>query len=426
MKIFWSWQSDTPGKIGRHFIRDAILDAINDLKAPPDVEEPTRGTDREALHLDSDRQGVPGSPDLAATIFAKIEAAAVVIADVTPVGRGPARRGKDGAEIPGRALMNPNVAIELGYALGKPSKGLGNNLLMVCNAHYGNRGDLPFDLAHKAGPIFFDLAAEAPRAAIDAEQTKLRRELVTALRPFLAEAETASKPAFQQTPPDANAGVWFQRGEPLGESGDERFGDITQHTIEVSPIFYLRLMPLHAQAELTRFEARNVAHKLPFFSNNGGIFVRPNTWGAANVEPLATGGPLASVTQLFLNGEVWAVNFVSLDRFSTQKMFYISSVENILRSRLPLILDTMRDHAGSKVPVRVEFGFIGVTGYTAYLDNINSAGKVQGEPRPVTLILRDDTAAARNDLLLSLFERMFRELLQERRPENYGGFPAST
>ena len=24
MKIFWSWQSDTPGKTGRHFVRDAL------------------------------------------------------------------------------------------------------------------------------------------------------------------------------------------------------------------------------------------------------------------------------------------------------------------------------------------------------------------------------------------------------------------
>ena len=427
MKIFWSWQSDTAGKIGRHFVRDAILDAIKDLiEAPPDVEEPTRGADRGALHLDSDRQGVPGSPDLAATIFAKIEAATVVIADVTPVGRGLVRRSKDGAEIAGRALINPNVAIELGYALGRSSKGLGNNLLMVCNAHYGTRSDLPFDLAHKAGPIFFDLAADAPRDTIAAEQKKLCRELVTALRPFLAEAETASKPAFQPTPPGANAGVWFQRGEPLGESGDWRCSDITQYTIEVSPIFYLRLTPLHARAEISRSEAENIARRLPFFSGAGGIGTKPNIWGAAKIAPLADGAPLASVTQLFLNGEVWAINFSYFNRFSSGKIFCISGLEWILQSCLPLILDTMRDHAGSKTPMRVELGFIGVTGYTAYLDEINPAGKVHAEPKPITLILRDDTAAARNELLLSLFERMFRELLQERRPENYRGFPSST
>jgi hypothetical protein len=28
MKIFWSSQSDSPGKTGRYFVRDALLDAI--------------------------------------------------------------------------------------------------------------------------------------------------------------------------------------------------------------------------------------------------------------------------------------------------------------------------------------------------------------------------------------------------------------
>jgi hypothetical protein len=40
VKIFWSWQSDTPGKTGRHFIRDALAAAIADLKESDDVEEP--------------------------------------------------------------------------------------------------------------------------------------------------------------------------------------------------------------------------------------------------------------------------------------------------------------------------------------------------------------------------------------------------
>ena len=37
MKIFWSWQSDTPGKIGRFLVRDALNDAIEKLRADNDV-----------------------------------------------------------------------------------------------------------------------------------------------------------------------------------------------------------------------------------------------------------------------------------------------------------------------------------------------------------------------------------------------------
>jgi hypothetical protein len=81
MKVFWSWQSDTPGKTGRHFVRDALTAAIEELRETPEVEEPIRST----IHLDQDRKGVPGSPDLARVILEKIEQSLVFVADVTSV-----------------------------------------------------------------------------------------------------------------------------------------------------------------------------------------------------------------------------------------------------------------------------------------------------------------------------------------------------
>ncbi|SPP97824.1 hypothetical protein [Bradyrhizobium vignae] len=86
MKLFWSWQADTPGPVARFFVRDTLLEAIDALRADKDLVEPIEREARDALHLDSDRQGVPGSPDLAATIFGKIEQSAVFVADVTLVG----------------------------------------------------------------------------------------------------------------------------------------------------------------------------------------------------------------------------------------------------------------------------------------------------------------------------------------------------
>ena len=106
MKLFWSWQSDTPKDIGRFFVRDALRDAIQALKTDEHVLEPLEREAAAKLELDSDRQGVPGSPDLAATIFDKIEAADVFVADVTLVGATP----------DDKKLINSNVAIEYGHA----------------------------------------------------------------------------------------------------------------------------------------------------------------------------------------------------------------------------------------------------------------------------------------------------------------------
>jgi hypothetical protein len=69
MKLFWSWQADTPGNISGYFARDALSEAIEVLKTDEDIVEPSEREARDALRLDADRQGVPGSPDLAATIF---------------------------------------------------------------------------------------------------------------------------------------------------------------------------------------------------------------------------------------------------------------------------------------------------------------------------------------------------------------------
>ena len=80
MKIFWSWQSDTLGKTGRHFIRGVLEDALEQLASGGELDEPVR----EDLHLDHDRKGVPGSPDLAQAILEKVRNSAVFIADVTP------------------------------------------------------------------------------------------------------------------------------------------------------------------------------------------------------------------------------------------------------------------------------------------------------------------------------------------------------
>ena len=136
----WSWQSDTLGKIGRHFVRDVLGEAIGVLRQPDEIEEPSERDRRETLHLDHDRKDVPGSPDLAPTILRKIEQAAVFVADVTLVGE--VTTGADaGEEGRPKRLINSNVAIEYGYALGKLTD---EAILMVQNRHFGEREELPF------------------------------------------------------------------------------------------------------------------------------------------------------------------------------------------------------------------------------------------------------------------------------------------
>jgi hypothetical protein len=114
MKVFWSWQSDTPGKIGRHFIRERLNEAIAELKEASEIEEREERELLAEMHLDHDRQGISGSPGLAELIQDKIRQATVFVADVTPVGEAIAFGDEDQR----KKLINSNVAIELGYSLG--------------------------------------------------------------------------------------------------------------------------------------------------------------------------------------------------------------------------------------------------------------------------------------------------------------------
>lgn len=181
--VFFSWQSDRPAKITRAIIKSAIEAAIAELNA--EIEEADRPSD-EKLELDHDTKGLPGSPDIAASILAKIESASIFVADVTPIGLSdpmPGRREKH--------LSNPNVLIELGYA----KKALTTDkIVQVWNTAFTNCGpeDLPFDMRGKRGPIAFSLPANADKA----QRIAVIEALTKAFRPaFKSILELRGTPA---------------------------------------------------------------------------------------------------------------------------------------------------------------------------------------------------------------------------------------
>src|ERR1700730_1854866 len=167
--VFYSWQSDLPNACNRGFIQDALEGAAAAIKADETVEvEPV---------VDRDTQGVPGAPDIASTIFSKIVAADVFVADVSIVCRTDTR-----------VSPNPNVLIELGYAL----KALGcEKVVLVFNRAFGKIEELPFDLRTRR-LLAYDMPFEGkPRGP---ERNTLQQQLEAAIRTDLAihrEADTA-------------------------------------------------------------------------------------------------------------------------------------------------------------------------------------------------------------------------------------------
>lgn len=137
MRIFYSWQGDLDCSYNRNFIKDCLERAVKTLNKELDLDE--------AVRIDQDTKGVAGTPDIANTIFGKIQNSAVFIGDVSFIAGG------DGKKF----CPNPNVMIELGYALSCLTDLC---VVNVMNTAYGKPdGNLPFDLNHKRWPIQYHL-----------------------------------------------------------------------------------------------------------------------------------------------------------------------------------------------------------------------------------------------------------------------------
>lgn len=204
-KVFYSWQADTPRIIGKNLIHRALEDAINLLNSDADVEDAARDS---PVLLDSDTSGEPGSPPIVQTIFAKIDAADVFVADLTFVGTRGAKN---------RPTPNPNVLIEYGWALKSLSH---SRIVGVMNAAYGepSREALPFDLGHLRFPLTYHCPAEADETVRQAERKALAKRLKDALKGIL-DLGNPSAPAvelFVPRPPLASRGRFRNVVEPIG------------------------------------------------------------------------------------------------------------------------------------------------------------------------------------------------------------------
>lgn len=168
--IFYSWQSDLPNPTNRGFIELALKNAATIISNDQAISvEPV---------VDRDTQGVSGSPDIASTIFSKITAADVFVADVSIVAH-PTKA---------RPTPNPNVLIELGYAL----RCLGHErVILVFNNSFGKIGELPFDLKMRRLMTYSMSFKEQDRAS---ERLKLEKQLEAAIRSALEQVPKEENP----------------------------------------------------------------------------------------------------------------------------------------------------------------------------------------------------------------------------------------
>lgn len=128
--IFYSWQSDI--KTNRNFISNCIKSAIKLI-----VKKNKKELNLE-ISLDRDTKDKSGSPLIIKTIFEKIDISDIFICDVSIINNS-----LFNIIFNKRVSPNPNVLIELGYAIHQLSW---DRVICINNLKYGKTEDLPFDI----------------------------------------------------------------------------------------------------------------------------------------------------------------------------------------------------------------------------------------------------------------------------------------
>ncbi|KAF2082066.1 TIR domain-containing protein [Flavobacterium sharifuzzamanii] len=126
--LFYSWQSD----IRNNSIQGCIEKAIREVKKKYEKELNLE------INIDRDTRNRTGSPAISATIFNKIDTADIFICDVTVVNKNWLNK-----ILKHRVGPNPNVLIELGYAVNQIGW---ERVICVNDLRYSNPEELPFDI----------------------------------------------------------------------------------------------------------------------------------------------------------------------------------------------------------------------------------------------------------------------------------------
>ena len=361
--VFFSWQADTPKIGGRNFLMRALEATVARLSEEAEVSEAVR-----ELQVDSDTQGVAGTPPIAETIFRKIDAATIYVADLTFVALR-----KDGRPSP-----NPNVLIEYGWAL----KSLGHErIVLIMNTAYGlpSAETLPFNLAHVRHPIQYfcpDDASEEDR--IEARR-QLGKKLEQALKPILvnqpnlAEAVAVSNP-FGKRLPSGGVGRFRSLAEPLGVIDDSLATKPKDIRLAAGHACWLRLMPVENPGrswQISELRAQLIPkaggqYVLPFGGRGHGFdIVRAEDGVGLVATPGRDSEEARAVSFAFKSGEIWGVDAALLGLSSGPPAVIPNLFEVYANSLAAYVALLMRLDA--KPPYQWEAGVEGIKGRQIYV-----------------------------------------------------------
>lgn len=175
--IFYSWQMDAPSVTNKSFLRAALDQAVAQITTSTVRVEPSP-------RVDSGMDDIAGTPEVATVMFEKIKDSAIFLGDVSLVGVID-RTNDQGAKTGRQKTLNPNVAVEMGYAGALVGW---DRIICVMNEEFGARREQPFDVRNRRFPINYSLSLKG--AADSEKKTTIQHKLANEIRGAIEAIET--------------------------------------------------------------------------------------------------------------------------------------------------------------------------------------------------------------------------------------------
>ncbi|MCK9987779.1 MAG: hypothetical protein AzoDbin1_04251 [Azoarcus sp.] len=398
MKVFWSWQSDTPAVCNRDFVKEALHLALEKVSDDLGLDEAYRA------ELDHDTKDAPGMVAIVDEIFRKIADAKVFIGDITFVGSTQPKKAGDKVKL----IPNPNVLIELGHAL--TSVGPAGIILVTNTAFGGQIEDLPFDLRHRRGPIRYELKPDASPEKRQRVLGKLVESLVECLTVNLGAAlakQDAEKVLELHPSREGDRSTWLQVDEPITHHDSFLGASNRAWTVPEQPRAYMRFAPSGwKDGKPSRHNViqapdparlRTMYH--PLRGDYGG-----NERGAVAIGVLRdTDKSIVDATQWFhKTGELWGftISATYLDGESGRRTVAAQKLAETWRAFMDKGLHFF-EHFGAQGPIRIEAGVVGLQGTHFHNQLWGLAAALENEVY-LERSLRDWTAELRRDFVFDL------------------------
>jgi hypothetical protein len=313
--------------------------------------------DSERPEIDHDTKDTPGMAEITKTILDKIAGCAVFVADLTPIGK------TDG----GKALPNPNVLIELGWAHHRPGP---DRLIAVLNTASGWKpDDLPFDVRHRR-VLPYELADTADAKTRKEAKTALVKALTSALRVNLGkhlEAKAAATDVRGVAPQSADRSIWSTASTQFEHSDAFAAGSKKSIVLPKGPRGYIRIIPagwnngppsVHAISQ----QGENTLWPPAEGLNSGDCgaceegFVR--YWMTGKSEDGKT--EAENVVMYFdETGEFWMLHGTAIGGDSDARSLYVQSLMRGWAHAMKTALAAFESFGGFPV-VRIEAGLVGM------------------------------------------------------------------